>query len=141
MKKYLVGIISGLNTTTVKTNSESVTKDNEIKFYQSKELPPGFYNEDGIQYPDKQLKDLALLINSPWSQVDESYTIKANCKDAYTAMNSEDPKWKCEYEVVGYECITAVIVGYGNTEEEALADCKRLFKFLQGNYNKDNDSV
>ena len=141
MKKYLVGTISGLNTTTIKTNSGSVSKDNDIKFYQSQEFPPGFYNENEVQYPDKQLEDLALLINSPWSQADESYTIKINCKDRYTAMDHEDPKWKCEYKVVGYDAITAAIFGYGNTEEEALADCKRLFRLLQKNYNKENVSI
>lgn len=135
--RYLVGIISGLMTTTVKTNSGSMVKDNEIKFYSSQEFS-SFYDKNDILYLDKPIEDLAVLINSPWSQDTESYSIKVNCKDGYTEMNSEDPTWKCEYKVIGYDGITATIFGYGNTEVEALTNCKNLFKILQENYNEEN---
>ena len=46
-------------------------------------------------------------------------------------MNPSDPIWKCVYE----------IIGYGQTEEEALIRCKELFAYLQSNYKKENEDV
>lgn len=86
------------------------------------------------------LEQLAIWINSPWSQAHERYEISVNCKDAYTQMDESSPTWKCEYAIVGYDMNEALIYGYGNTEEEALSDCKKLFKWLQDEYNKENES-
>lgn len=136
--RYLVGIISGLRETAIKSGIK--TTENQVRFYSSSDFS-GFYNKEDERYTNKHVESLATFINSPWSQDDESYLIKVNCKDAYTEMNPEDPKWKCEYTIIGYDGITTIIFGYGNTEEEALADCKRLFKLLQKNYNKENVSI
>lgn len=56
---------------------------------------------------------------------------KYHSKDSYTAMKPSDPIWKCVYE----------IIGYGQTEEEALIRCKELFAYLQSNYKKENEAV
>lgn len=90
---------------------------------------------------EKELKEWAVWINSPWSQTQESYTISLNCKDSYTAMNPSDPIWKCVYEIIGYDGITSTVIGYGQTEEEALIRCKELFAYLQSNYKKENEAV
>lgn len=89
---------------------------------------------------DKDLEDLAVWINSPWSQIHEKYEIKLNCKDAYTEMDPNEPAWRCEYSITGYEGIQASVFGYGNTEVEALHDCVCLFKYLQKTYNPDDES-
>ena len=107
-------------------------KDNGKVFYQDKE---------GTKTVNiKNLENWAVVLNSPWSQAHESYTIGFNCKDAYTEMNMSEPIWRCTYTVIGYEGICGIVIGYGNTEEEALEDCKSLFKYLQENFNKDDES-
>ena len=98
-------------------------------------------NKDGeFEIPkvadSEDLNRWAIILNSPWSQADERYIIEFNCKDAYTQMDEKEPKYRCIYTVVGYELIT----GYGNTEEEALKDCKDLFKYLQENFNPEDKS-
>lgn len=108
-----------------------------------------YYSGDGVEFfPDiddnvkltkETLEDWAICINSPWSQADEHYEISVNCKDAYTEFAKDSPVWKCEYIVVGYDCITSCVIGYGQTEEEALNDCKRLFCHLQEAYNPQNN--
>lgn len=110
-----------------------------------------FYSEDNkVFYSDekgetasenKELEAWALISNSPWSQVNENYVIKVNCKDGYTAIPETEPTWKCTYTVVGYEGMWAEVTGYGNTEEEALKSCKELFKYIQETYNKDDASI
>ena len=101
-----------------------------------------FYLDDqGNNVPDDDtLTYWAQVINSPWSQAHEKYVIKLNCKDAYTEMDENEPAWICTYTIIGFEAICGEIIGYGSTEEEALKDCRDLFKYLQENYNKENVS-
>lgn len=66
---------------------------------------------------------------------------KYHSKDSYTAMKPSDPIWKCVYEIIGYDGITSTVIGYGQTEEEALIRCKELFAYLQSNYKKENEAV
>jgi len=87
-----------------------------------------------------ELEEYSVCLNSPWGQNDETWTIKYNCKDNYTETDENEPTYKCEYMVVGYECITSVLYGYGNTKQEALNDCEEKFKCLQETYNKDDES-
>lgn len=89
---------------------------------------------------NEDLNDWAVWINSPWSQNNEKYTIKCNCEDSYTKMEKDKPIWRCEYLIIGFEAITSSVIGYGFSEEEALKNCKDLFKYLQKNYNKKNES-
>lgn len=56
-------------------------------------------------------------------------------------MNPSDPIWKCVYEIIGYDGITSTVIGYGQTEEEALIRRKELFAYLQSNYKKENEAV
>lgn len=100
-----------------------------------------FYKENEEELTKEEMEDWAVWINSPWSQINEKYEIRCNCKDAYTEMDKNEPIWKCEYSIVGYDGISASIIGYGNTETEALENCKLHFKMLQKKYNTQNDSI
>lgn len=98
-----------------------------------------FYRQDGSELNKEDLEEWADWINSPWSQTDERYEIKVNCKDAYTAIDKNDPIWVCEYSIMGYEGVEASVCGYGNTEIEALEHCKTNFKMLQDKYNVEEE--
>lgn len=100
-----------------------------------------FYKENGEELSDGDLKDWAIWLNSPWSQAHESYKISCNCKDAYTQIGDDEPAWRCEYSILGYEGLSASVLGYGFTELEALKECMKHFKELQEKYNVENESV
>ena len=100
-----------------------------------------FYSKNDKELEESDLEFWAEWINSPWSQAHEFYKISINCKDAYTEMNKNDPKFKCEYIILGYEGVASCVIGYGNTEYKALSKCKKLFRYLQNNYNKNNKSI
>lgn len=111
---------------------EFYTENNEI-FY---------HDESGEKVADiEQLKDWALIINSPWSQANEQYVLKVNCKDGYSEIPDGTPLWKCAYSIVGYDGMMAVVMGYGNNPKEALLDCQSFFEFLQKTYNPNDESV
>ena len=111
----------------------------EIVYYTDDFI--SFYKENDEELTKEDMEEWAVWINSPWSQVHEKYEIKCNCKDAYTQMDTNEPVWKCKYSIVGYDGISASVIGYGNTEFEALKSCKDHFKMLQEKYNKENESV
>ena len=108
-----------------------------------------YYTDDFIKFCDEKdnelsiddLSNWAIWINSPWSQVHERYKIVCNCESAYVEMDKNELTWKCEYFIIGYDGICAIVVGYGNTEVEALEECKKHFDYLQENYNKENKSL
>ena len=100
-----------------------------------------FYKENDIELSEEDLEEWAIWINSPWSQAHEGYVIKVNCKNAYTQMDENEPIWKCEYSIIGYDGIEASVFGYGNTEYKALEDCKNHFQMLQDKYNPEGNSV
>lgn len=100
-----------------------------------------FYKENDEKLSKDDLEEWAVWINSPWSKVHEKYEIKCNCKDAYTQADENEPIWKCEYSIIGYEGISASVIGYGNTEVEALKSCIEHFRMLQEKYNVKNESV
>lgn len=99
-----------------------------------------FYKENNEMLKGEDLEHWSVWLNSPWSQAHEKYIISCNCKDAYTEMDKEEPIWKCEYSVVGYDGISATILGYGDTEESALEECKRHFQMLQESHNPNGES-
>lgn len=122
-----------------KVGTFDLTIEEPIDFY-SEDNKVFYSDESGKEYSeDKELEAWAFILNSPWSQVNENYVIKVNCKDGYTAVPETEPTWKCTYTVVGYEGIWAEVIGYGNTEEEALKACKDLFKYIQETYNEENE--
>ena len=100
-----------------------------------------FYKENDEVLNNEDLEQWAVWINSPWSQAHESYERRCNCKDAYTQMDENEPIWKCEYSIVGYDGISASVFGYGNTEAEALESCMKHFQMLQDKYNTENESI
>ena len=118
-----------------------VVIDANHQFEYSSENGTDFKDSKGTELTKEDLEEWALILNSPWSQTNETYTIEVNCKDSYTKMEEGTPIWRCIYKVVGYEYITATCIGYGNTEEEALMECKNLFKYLQKQYNPNNESI
>ena len=50
-------------------------------------------------------------------------------------MDENEPDYRTYYQVVGYEEITAVVYGYGNTPQESLQDCINHFEHLLKNCN------
>lgn len=72
---------------------------------------------------DKELLE-AWTIN-PWANDTFSYCIKLNSGDEYI----------CSLNVIAYDLLEASIYGYGETPEEALANCKRCMDWAQINYN------
>ena len=54
-------------------------------------------------------------------------------------MKDEDPLWVCAYWVRGYEGARTGIYGYGSTEEEALADCKKHYKYIIETYGEQEE--
>lgn len=100
--------------------------EEEIQFHSN--------NEEFINSTE-ELQRLALYANSPWSQTHQTYVIKFNCKDSYTKKASKCPNFVCICSVVGYEAITSEIYGYGETPQEALDDCIKMFDRLQKEYN------
>ena len=123
MKKYFAGSLQI-------RDEEKYYTDDFIKFYDEKN------NELSID----DLSNWAIWINSPWSQVHERYKIVCNCESAYVEMDKNEPTWKCEYSIIGYDGVCAIVVGYGNTEVEALEECKKHFDYLQETYNKEDES-
>ena len=79
-------------------------------------------------------------LNSPWSQEFEKYITELNCIDSYTPMDENEPDYRTYYQVVGYEGITAIVYGYGNTPQESLQDCINHFEYLRKEYNKEDIS-
>lgn len=108
----------------------------EINYYTDDFVT--FYKENDDELSKDDIEIWSKWINSPWFQDHEQYIIDVNCKNAYTPMDENDPIWRCEYSIVGYDMITASVFGYGNTEVEALEDCKNHFQMLQDKYNPNN---
>lgn len=102
------------------------------KFYKDIEMTQELSEAD--------LKMWAEWLNSPWSQTNENWLIECNCVNAYTPIDKSQPSFRCVYEVVGYDCITSKIIGYGYTQQEALQDCISHFNFLQKEYNAEDES-
>ena len=99
-----------------------------------------FYCDDSnLPVSIASLECYAAWLGDPWSQADEHYEMQVNCKDAYTEMKDEDPLWVCVYWVRGYEGTRTGIYGYGNTEEEALADCKKHYKYIMETYGEQEE--
>ena len=100
-----------------------------------------FYTNENILLNQEDLEMWSEWLNSPWSQEHEKYIIELNCIDAYTPMDKKEPSYRAYYQIVGYEGITAVVYGYGNTPQESLQDCMNHFEYLQKEYNKENVSM
>lgn len=128
MKKYIAGTF-GFNLKHI-PNILYYTDDFEV-----------FYNAKDRELSTEDLKEWALCLNSPWSQIHKSYTITCNCDSAYIHADFNKPLWRCEYTVMVYNEMTVSIFGYGDTETEALRNCKNLFKMLQNKYNATNESI
>lgn len=107
-----------------KAGSFCFNKENNI--YYTDDFS-NFYKENDKSLTKDDLEEWAIWTNSPWSQAHEKYEIKCNCKDAYTQMDENDPVWKCVYSIIGYDGISASVIGYGNTEVVALESCKEHF--------------
>lgn len=119
----------------------------EVGFYGSNETKKIYTNdyrnfifENNEIVNKKELENWTICLNSPWSQIHETYKIFYNCKNAYTEIDETEPFFICEKTVIGYDGITSVLKGYGFTEEEALQNCIKNYKYLQKKYNKNNES-
>lgn len=100
-----------------------------------------FYKDKSIELTKEELEVWSTWLNSPWSQTYEKYITGINCRDGYTKLIKEDPIYRTYYQVVGYEYVTAIVYGYGNTTQESVQDCINHFEYLQKTYNKENISI
>ena len=100
-----------------------------------------FYKDKSIELAKEELEVWSTWLNSPWSQTYEKYITEINCRDEYTKLIKDDPIYRTYYQVVGYEYVTAIVYGYGNTPQESLQDCINNFNYLQKKYNKENISI
>ena len=98
-----------------------------------------FFDKDGNVLNQDTIEEWAEWLNSPWSCTTESWVITFNMQSNGYEPDKENI-YKCEYIVVGYECVTATVFGYGKTEAEALQSCKEHFEYLQKEYNKEQTS-
>lgn len=113
----------------------------EILTYYYSENKKAYVDVNDEPLSDETLNEWAILLASPWSQVDEEYKIMPNAKDAYTQIETKDQYWKCTYSVVSFDMMEASLIGYGNSEMEALSDCILTMQHLQKTYNKENKSI
>jgi hypothetical protein len=127
--KLLVGIM----------NLEPLGGDKEIKIYSSDNKH--FYDKNNRELNNEDLELWAVWVNSPWSSFHDNYDIGFNVDDAYSNIHENEPKYRCEKHILGYEGVYASVIGYGETEEEALKNSKELFAYLQKEYNKENEAI
>ena len=100
-----------------------------------------FYKDNNIELTEEELNEWSTWLNSPWLQSYMKYFTEINCRDGYTTLIKEDPIYRTYYQVIGYEYVTAIVYGYGNTPQESLQDCINNFNYLQKKYNKENISI
>lgn len=112
-------------------------EDQEEKYFADGER---FCDEAGNTLSEEQMQEWALWLNSPWSFAHFHYDVCYNCKDAYSRPD-EKLKWRCELTVIGYDGITATLIAYGDTSNDALSNCVKLFDRLQKKYNPEDKSV
>ena len=99
-----------------------------------------FYNNDSnIPVSIHDLGYYASMLQDPWSGVHEFYIIRPNQESAYKDMPDNVPLFKCLYNVIGYEYMETGIYGFGNTEEEALANCKKHYELIVKTYGKQEE--
>lgn len=111
-------------------------EEEDIKFYT--EDYKNFYTDEKKKQKATadELDNLAVFMNNPWTNAHKEYRFKMNCKNKYGDMIPGAPAWKCVYFVEPDDEIKAYIYGYGETEEEALKNCKDFYNLLQKDYNK-----
>lgn len=106
----------------------NVYSDNFAEFYID-ENSEKLLNQD-------ELEQWSIWLKSSWIKDDEIYVTEFN-----KSSKENEQKYRTYYQVIGYEGITAVVYGYGNTPQESLQDCMNHFEYLQKEYNKENESM
>lgn len=84
-----------------------------------------FITNISLNSDKESLEAWAIVLNSPWANNTFTYLIKMVSEDEYI----------CDFHVIAYDLLEALIYGYGETPEEALANCKRAMDWAQINYN------
>ena len=93
-----------------------------------------FVRENGEAFDKEELEGWAVLLNSPWSYINDKFTIQANIGKDFQLVKGE-PEYICTREVVGYDGMTATCVGYGRLPDNALAECILLWDSIQIRFN------
>lgn len=124
MKKYLAGHFNFCG-------------EGDINYYTDDFIT--FYKDNDEELSIEDLKEWAVWLNSPWSLENEKYELEYDY-DGFTYTKLEDLLWKCKYTVVGYEYITTSVIGYANTQIDALINCIKNFNLLQNKYNIGDES-
>ena len=93
-----------------------------------------FYDETGALLSKEKIKKWTVWTNSPQDYDHFQYIIKFQEED-------KEYKWHCNYVIFGSNYTQAGIVGFGNTPQEALTNCRNNFRKLQEKYNPDHISM
>ena len=99
-----------------------------------------FVRENGEAFDKEELEGWAMLLNSPWSYINDKFTIQANIGKDFQLVKGE-PEYICTREVVGYDGMTATCVGYGRLPDNALAECILLWDSIQIRFNPNKFAV
>lgn len=97
--------------------------------------------KEGDLSEKENVAEWAIFLNSPWSVDSEYYRIIRNHRADSETVDSSIPEWVCKNIVIAYDCITAVVYGYGKSKREALEDCERNFNWVQMMFNPEKDSI
>lgn len=100
-----------------------------------------YYDEKSELLSEDAMKEWALWLNSPWSYDHAKFVVEANCENAYSGIKKGEPVWRCVYTCVGYDAVTATLIGYGNTPDAAFFNCMSELKSIQEKYNPNDDAV
>ena len=73
----------------------------------------------------QELERLAQLLSSPWDDTNREFDIKYDEDTEY---------WVCEYTVKDEDGVLCKVYGYGDFEEDAILDCKKLYERIQKDY-------
>ena len=93
-----------------------------------------FVRENGEAFEREELEGWAVLLNSPWSYINDKFTIQANVGKDFQLVKGE-PEYICTREVIGYDAMTATCVGYGRLPGHALSECISLWNSIQIRFN------
>ena len=84
---------------------------------------------------EKTLHKWAILLNSPYSKIDTSYTIDQPLAKALRFFEGEEYDYVCELFVIASNHANASLYGRGNTPVEALNHCIRSMECVQKTFN------
>ena len=95
-----------------------------------------FLNDGDLPMRKEDLEYFISTLESPLNWNSARFVIKLNRE--IPMRKTPAPKWKCYYKVNG-DGFESGLYGFGNTEEEALANCKKRLEYMFKLYGKKED--